>query len=49
MISLEELKGAFEKQKESKTYQELREIMDSMDTDKNGSINYTEFIAGYMS
>lgn len=31
-----------------KSYQELKEIMDAIDTDKSGQINYTEFVASYM-
>ena len=27
-------------------FDELRNMMDFLDTDKNGKINYTEFIAG---
>lgn len=44
-ISIEELKLALDSQKESRSYQELRQIMDGIDTDKNGLINYTEFLA----
>ena len=47
VISLEELKASLEKQKQVKSYQELRVIMDAIDTDKSGQINYTEFITNY--
>lgn len=45
-ISMQELMDALEAQKEHQSsYQELREIVEAIDTDKNGLINYTEFIA----
>ena len=40
---MEELKQALSK--ESVGYAELRRLMDSIDTDHNGKINYTEFLA----
>ena len=46
MISLEELKIALETQKEKATLTELKKLMDCIDSDHSGSINYTEFIAG---
>ena len=45
-ISLEELKFALESQKEKATLVELKKLMDCIDSDHNGTINYTEFIAG---
>ena len=32
--------------KEGLNYAEVRRLMDSIDTDHNGKINYTEFLAG---
>lgn len=45
MISLEELKHALETQKDKATLGELKKLMDCIDNDHSGSINYTEFIA----
>lgn len=42
-ISMEELKQCLNK--EGLGYAELRRIMDSIDTDHNGKINYTQFLA----
>ena len=44
-ITVEELKVALENQKEKTSLIELRSLMDYIDTDKNGKINYTEFVA----
>jgi calcium-dependent protein kinase len=41
-ITIHELKEAM---KQHHTEEEIEEIMESCDTDKNGAINYTEFIA----
>lgn len=40
---MEELKQAMSK--EGLSYGDIRRIMDSIDTDHNGKINYTEFLA----
>jgi calcium-dependent protein kinase len=45
MLSLEELKHALETQKEKTSLAEIKKIIDTIDTDHSGSINYTEFIA----
>jgi len=39
------LQTALEKQNENTNIAELRKIMDYVDTDKNGKINYSEFLA----
>jgi calcium-dependent protein kinase len=44
-ISIEELKIALADENNKASLQELKNIMDSIDTDKNGKINYTEFLA----
>lgn len=44
-ITVDELKTALDKQHENATLFELKTIMDSIDTDKNGMINYNEFVA----
>lgn len=44
-ISIEELKIALSDEKNKSSLQELKEIMESIDTDKNGKLNYTEFLA----
>lgn len=45
MISIEELKHALDTQKEKTNLMELKKLMDSIDSDRSGTINYTEFIA----
>jgi Ca2+-binding EF-hand superfamily protein len=40
-ISIEELKIALADENNKTSLQELKTIMDSIDTDKNGKINYT--------
>ncbi len=44
-ISIEELKIALSDEKNKSSLQELKEIMESIDTDNNGKLNYTEFLA----
>ena len=44
-ISFEELKHALKTRNDKTDLSELKSIMDSLDTDKSGTINYTEFIA----
>lgn len=44
-ISLEELKIALSDEKNKSTLQELKEVLESMDTGLHGKINYTEFLA----
>lgn len=39
------MKQAVASQHQNATFQELRSIMDAIDTNKNGLINYTEFVA----
>jgi Ca2+-binding EF-hand superfamily protein len=42
---MEELKMALKDEKNQPTIKELAAVMESIDTDKNGRINYTEFLA----
>jgi calcium-dependent protein kinase len=44
-ITVDELKSAFDRQHENANLNELKALMDSIDTDKNGMINYNEFVA----
>lgn len=44
-ISMEELRFALKDEKNQPTIKELAAVMESIDTDKNGRINYTEFLA----
>lgn len=39
-LTIDELQSALEKQKENTTYAELKNIIDHIDTDRNGKINY---------
>jgi Ca2+-binding EF-hand superfamily protein len=39
-LTIEELKAALDKQNENTNYSELKNIIDHIDTDKNGKINY---------
>jgi Ca2+-binding EF-hand superfamily protein len=39
-LTIEELKAALDKQNENMNYSELKNIIDHIDTDKNGKINY---------
>ena len=47
-ISIEELKTALKDEKNQPSLKELSAVMGSIDTDKNGRINYTEFLASCM-
>ncbi len=44
-ITTKELKACLDKQKERTTVEEIEKLMNFIDTDHNGKINYTEFIA----
>lgn len=44
-ITTKELKTALDKQKEKTTLEEIEKMMKFIDTDHNGKLNYTEFIA----
>lgn len=44
-LSMEELRVAFERQKEKTALVELSKLLQFIDTDRNGKINYTEFIS----
>lgn len=44
-LTIEELKVALDKQHENTNYVELKNLIDHIDTDKNGKINYNEFLA----
>lgn len=44
-LSMEELRIAFERQKEKSALVELSKLLQFIDTDRNGKINYTEFIS----
>lgn len=48
-ISIEELKEALDAEKANLELQELKTLMESIDIDKNGKINYTEFLASSLS
>ena len=39
------MKNALDKQQENTSLTELKTIIDTIDTDKNGMINYNEFVA----
>lgn len=42
---MEELKLALKDENNQPTIKELANVMEAIDTDKNGRINYTEFLA----
>ena len=42
------MKIALKDEKNQPSIKELANIMESIDTDKNGCINYNEFLASYM-
>jgi Ca2+-binding EF-hand superfamily protein len=44
-LTIDELQAALEKQHENTNYIELKSLIDHIDTDKNGKINYNEFLA----
>jgi calcium-dependent protein kinase len=44
-LTIEELQAALEKQHENTSYAELKSIIEHIDTDRNGKINYNEFLA----
>ena len=44
-ITTKELKSALDRQKQRKTMEEIEMMMKFVDTDHNGKLNYTEFIA----
>jgi calcium-dependent protein kinase len=44
-LSFEELKGGLEK--EGLKVADIKALMDRMDADHNGKVNYTEFLAGF--
>jgi len=44
-LTIEELQVALEKQHENTNLVELKNIIDHIDTDKNGKINYNEFLS----
>ena len=44
-LTVDELQVALEKQHENTNLAELKKVMDYIDTDKNGKINYSEFLA----
>ena len=44
-LSVDEIQKAFENQKEKSSLSELAKLISYIDTDKNGKINYTEFIS----
>ena len=44
-ISIDELKNALSDEGNWFEMKELKQLMDSIDVDKNGKINYTEFLA----
>lgn len=43
-MTVDELQVALEKQNENTNLAELKKVMDYIDTDKNGKINYSEFL-----
>lgn len=47
-ISIDELKIALKDEKNVPGLKELAQLLESIDTDKNGRINYNEFIAASM-
>jgi len=44
IISIEELKNVLEAEINSPILYQLKELMDTIDTEKDGTINYTEFL-----
>jgi calcium-dependent protein kinase len=44
-ISFDELRKGLEK--EGMKYAEIKALMDNLDADHNGKVNYTEFLAGF--
>ena len=44
-LTVDELKVALDKQQQSTSKVELSTIIDHIDTDRNGKINYNEFLA----
>lgn len=44
-LTIDELREAIERQEESFSYKDLKDLIYSIDSDHNGKINYNEFIA----
>lgn len=44
-LTVDELQIALDKQHENPGLSELKKVLDFIDTDKNGKINYSEFLA----